>query len=153
RMRRRLGPSGTAHGRDIVPILARRTVVETRRSGQMRWWTDVPAEMSIPGFVTVASVDRADELPEDDIDRFATAYEAICGRAAQRPALLLDLRARAREAPCGSSRRSGPLRLSAHGLPLRHAHELAGGGAPRSRSPGAPRARPSPRRALLGARA
>src|SRR5437764_2518257 len=46
--------------------------------------TDVPAEMSIPGFVTVASVDRADELPEDDIDRFATAYEAICGRAARR---------------------------------------------------------------------
>ena len=83
-MRRRLGLPQTAHGRDIVPILAVGAVVETRRSGQTPWRTDVPPQMSIPGFVAVASVGRPDELPQDDVDRLATAYEAICGRAARR---------------------------------------------------------------------
>lgn len=43
----------------------------------------VPREMSIPGFVGVASEDRTD-VPSDEVDRLAAAYEAICGGAARR---------------------------------------------------------------------
>ena len=39
------------------------------------------AQIAVPGFVAVASADRAAEPAGDEIERFAAAYEAICGSA------------------------------------------------------------------------
>jgi len=43
----------------------------------------VPPDMSVPGFVAVASEDGND-VALDDVEQLATAYEAICGRSSQR---------------------------------------------------------------------
>ena len=44
----------------------------------------VPTELSIPGFVVVASDDRGNVVSQDDVGRFAAAYEAVCGAATRR---------------------------------------------------------------------
>jgi hypothetical protein len=44
----------------------------------------VPTEMSIPGFVVVVSEDRSAAVSQADVDRFAAAYEALCGCAPRR---------------------------------------------------------------------
>src|SRR5437868_11221578 len=42
---------------------------------------DVRTPLRVPGFVVVAAADRAVEVTRDEIERFASAYEAICGRS------------------------------------------------------------------------
>ena len=45
---------------------------------------DVRTPLRVPGFVVVAAADRAVEVTRDEIERFASAYEAICGRSRRR---------------------------------------------------------------------
>jgi hypothetical protein len=52
--------------------------------GGTRVADDVHAQLRVPGFVAVAAAERAAEVTQDEIDRFASAYEAICGSSARR---------------------------------------------------------------------
>jgi Glutamine amidotransferase domain len=66
----------------MVPINRERGVLGDSSSRSVL--TDrVPIDMSIPGFVAVASEDGTD-VPFDEVDRLAAAYEAICGPASRR---------------------------------------------------------------------
>jgi glutamine amidotransferase-like protein len=67
----------------MVPVTAMRSLQETVAPGGLLTGL-VPAEMSVPGFVVVASDDRDDRVPPHDVERFAAAYEALCGAAPRR---------------------------------------------------------------------
>jgi Glutamine amidotransferase domain len=76
-------PDVSPHSPRMVPLTAMGSLQQTVL-GEEALAGLVSAEMSVPGFVVLVSDDRDAAVSQDDVDRFAAAYEALCGHAPRR---------------------------------------------------------------------
>jgi hypothetical protein len=67
----------------LIATIAAATVIETRGGGGDPTGTTVASQNSIPGFVAVAAA-RGATVAQEEVERFADAYQAICGDGGHR---------------------------------------------------------------------